>query len=117
MVGCGWWGRVWRSRQPAAPGWHLSEHPTQLLHAPRGAHPPDPKQERQGKGRTHLICSETGKSSANSGGKKSSAFFFRLVCPGMPSSMTWSLDTTWGHRGKREGGGRGQDGRKEREGV
>jgi hypothetical protein len=37
---------------------------------------------------------ETGKSSANSGGKKSSALFFRLVCPGRPSSMTWSLETT-----------------------
>lgn len=37
---------------------------------------------------------DTGKSSANSGGKNSSALFFRLVCPGWPSSMTCSLDTT-----------------------
>jgi hypothetical protein len=41
-------------------------------------------------------CIETGKSSAKSGGKKSSAWrFANGVCPALaPSSMTWSLDAT-----------------------
>jgi len=44
-----------------------------------------------------LICMETGKSSANSGGKKSSAcFLVKGVWPagGAPSSITWSLETS-----------------------
>eukprot|EP00955_Chlamydomonas_euryale_P058175 356995-Chlamydomonas_euryale.AAC.19 len=42
-----------------------------------------------------LTCSETGKSSANSAGKKSSACFFTVPPAAVPSSITCSFEIIW----------------------